>query len=104
MTLHRDIFWIGRQWAVTGSGVQAIDQRLRGALDIAIERLWDEGFVRERRAKPGINTGDFDEALAKARQRFPPITEPAAASAPPAFVLRAEGRLARFLPQWRVRR
>lgn len=46
MALHRDIFWVGRQWAVTGAGIQAVDQRLRGVLDIAIARLWDDDFVR----------------------------------------------------------
>jgi hypothetical protein len=118
MALHRDIFWIGRQWAVTGSGIQAVDQRLRGVLDIEIARLWDDAHVQSRRAKPGVNLEDFDKALAAARARFP--REPAQmAEAPPAsaarpvptpapvplaFVLRAEGKLARFLPQWRVRR
>ncbi|MBR0779126.1 hypothetical protein JQ625_30260 [Bradyrhizobium diazoefficiens] len=118
MALHRDIFWIGRQWAVTGSGIQAVDQRLRGVLDIEIARLWDDAHVQSRRAKPGVNLEDFDKALATARARFP--REPAQlADAPPApaarplptpapvplaFVLRAEGKLARFLPQWRVRR
>ncbi|MBR0848312.1 hypothetical protein JQ543_11230 [Bradyrhizobium diazoefficiens] len=117
MALHRDIFWIGRQWAVTGSGIQAVDQRLRGVLDIEIARLWDDAHVQSRRAKPGVNLEDFDKALALARARFP--REPAQmAEAPPpaarplptpapvplAFVLRAEGKLARFLPQWRVRR
>ena len=42
MALHRDIFWVGRQWAVTGFGVQAVDQRLKGAFDIEIARLWDD--------------------------------------------------------------
>jgi hypothetical protein len=118
MALHRDIFWIGRQWAVTGAGIQAVDQRLRGVLDIEIARLWDDAHVQSRRAKPGVNVEDFDQALATARTRFP--REPAQmADAPPppaarplptpapvplAFVLRAEGKLARFLPQWRVRR
>jgi len=23
MALHRDIYWVGRQWAVTGYGIQA---------------------------------------------------------------------------------
>ena len=32
MALHRDIYWVGRQWAVTGFGIQAIDQRLKGSL------------------------------------------------------------------------
>ncbi|TYO66019.1 hypothetical protein FXV83_13845 [Bradyrhizobium hipponense] len=121
MALHHDIFWVGRQWAVTGAGIQAVDQRLRGVLDIEIARLWDDGLVQSRRAKPGVNTEDFDRALTTARTRFPREPAPVAAEplpaspaameplpAPPpvpsAFVLRAEGRLARFLPQWRVRR
>ena len=52
MALHRDIFWVGRQWAVTGAGIQAVDQRLRGVLDIEIARLWDDALVQSRRAKP----------------------------------------------------
>jgi len=115
MALHRDIFWVGRQWAVTGAGIQAVDQRLRGVLDINIERLWDEAHVQSRRAKPGVNLEDFDAAVTMARARFPGATAPAltdllapppAPARPPvpaAFVLRAEGRLARFLPQWRIR-
>ena len=124
MALHRDIFWVGRQWAVTGAGIQAVDQRLRGVLDIAIARLWDDDLVQSRRAKPGVNAADFDTALTTARERFPKIPVEAPASDPivaqlkalgvieapivsavvPAMQLRAEGRLARFLPQWRIRR
>ncbi|MCP3470128.1 hypothetical protein NLM33_07275 [Bradyrhizobium sp. CCGUVB1N3] len=125
MALHRDIFWIGRQWAVTGFGIQAVDQRLRGVLDIEIARLWDDDFVQSRRAKPGLNIEDFDKALTLARTRYPQAPEPArtpvqaAIELPPApapvapspkpappvvLALRAEGRLARFLPQWRIRR
>ena len=121
MALHRDIFWIGKQWAVTGFGIQAVDQRLRGVLDIAIGRLWDDDFVQSRRGKPGLNIVDFDKALLLARTRYPreaaraiidlPL-EMLVADAPelppppvmPALALRAEGRLARFLPQWRIRR
>ena len=134
MALHRDIFWVGRQWAVTGSGIQAIDQRLRGALDIEVARLWDDDLVASRRAKPGLNVEDFDKALAMARKRWPqappvaapfepapaPLAEasqpeppsaveprPAAPAPPqvrPLMEFRAAGRLARFLPQWRIRR
>ncbi|MCP3408708.1 hypothetical protein [Bradyrhizobium sp. CCGB01] len=120
MPLHRDIFWVGRQWAVTGAGIQAVDQRLRGVLDIAIARLWDDDLVRSRRAKPGVNAADFDKALTVARERFPQtpasdpivthletlgvIEAPVVSLVVPAMQLRAEGRLARFLPQWRVRR
>ncbi|MGY8662961.1 hypothetical protein Q3C01_11400 [Bradyrhizobium sp. UFLA05-109] len=121
MALHRDIFWIGRQWSVTGFGVQAVDQRLRGALDIEIARLWDDDFVQSRRAKPGINLEDFDKALTQARTRYPqaqapvqvvidlppapaPVAPPPKPAPPVVLALRAEGRLARFLPQWRIRR
>ena len=124
MALHRDIFWVGRQWAVTGAGIQAVDQRLRGVLDIDIARLWNDDLVQSRRAKPGVNAADFDKALTIARERFPnascepPASDPILAQMKalgvietpvvspvvPAMQLRAEGRLARFLPQWRVRR
>ncbi|HEV2159674.1 hypothetical protein [Bradyrhizobium sp.] len=124
MALHRDIFWVGRQWAVTGAGIQAVDQRLRGVLDIGIARLWDDDLVQSRRAKPGVNAADFDKALTVARERFPntlvdmPASDPIVAQLKalgvietpvvspvvPAMKLRAEGRLARFLPQWRIRR
>ncbi|WP_375314505.1 hypothetical protein WHZ77_16080 [Bradyrhizobium sp. A5] len=120
MALHSDIFWVGRQWAVTGAGIQAVDQRLRGALDIDVARLWDDTLVQSRRAKPGVNAADFDKALTVARERFPRTVEAApivaqlkalgVVEAPVvcpvvlAMTLRAEGRLARFLPQWRIRR
>ena len=42
MPLHRDIFWVGRQWAVTGYGMQAVDQRLNGKFDVETARLWDD--------------------------------------------------------------
>ena len=34
MALHRDIYWVGRQWAVTGYGMQAVDPKLKGQFDI----------------------------------------------------------------------
>lgn len=121
MALHRDIFWVGRQWAVTGAGIQAVDQRLRGVLDIDVAHLWDDVLVQSRRAKPGVNLDDFDKALMVARARYPkqPVAAPIIAelealgaieAAPvvstlaPVMKLRAEGRLARFMPQWRIRR
>ena len=39
MPLHRDIHWIGRQWAVTGLGMQLIDQKLKGFFDIEVSQL-----------------------------------------------------------------
>ena len=146
MALHRDIYWVGRQWAVTGFGVQAIDQRLKGAFDIEASQVWDEGLHAHIRGEAWINADDFDKALTRARQRFPepptksqPLVEsvlelmqpPAAVAAqqptplredktraqlsdraapaerpraaPPQLQLRLQGRLARFVPQWRVR-
>src|SRR5215510_14072989 len=82
MPLHRDIFWVGRQWAVTGFGIQAIDQRLRGVFDIAITRLWDDDLADSRRATPGLNVQDFDNALTLARSRYPQAPTPAAVTSP----------------------
>src|SRR6266498_5171838 len=69
MALHRDIFWIGRQWAVTGHGMQLIDQRLMGAFDIEAARLWDDELIGRMRAKEWLNAADFDKGLAVARTR-----------------------------------
>ena len=147
MALHRDIYWVGRQWAATGFGVQAIDQRLQGAFDIESSRLWDDGLQARMRFYAWLNGEDFDKALMIARQRFPAPAEkelslvesvlelirqpasgpsrpppsqnetamdvvqapqqaerPQPAPTPPPLQLRVEGQLARFVPQWRVRR
>ena len=123
MALHRDIFWVGRQWAVTGAGIQAVDQRLRGVLDIAIARLWDDDLVlvqpagQARRECCGFRQGaDRGAAQALYRRRrsrtrssrqleaLGVIEAPVVSLVVPAMKLRAEGRLARFLPQWRIRR
>jgi hypothetical protein len=144
MALHRDIFWVGRQWAVTGFGVQTIDQRLKGAFDIEVSRLWDDDLTERMHAHAWLNAADFDKALTVARTRFPApprktlplvdsvleLIQPASSELPtsitplsqndplpgePAPVdppkpqaaalpgLQAAGRLARFLPQWRIR-
>jgi hypothetical protein len=71
MALDRDIYWVGRQWAVTGLGLQAVDQRLKGAFDIEVARLWDDGLQEPMRAQSWFNVEDFDKALAVARSRFP---------------------------------
>jgi hypothetical protein len=119
MALHRDIFWVGRQWAVTGAGLQAVDQRRNSQFDIAIEELWEDGLGESMRAHAWLNADDFDKALAVARRRFPappgkavlPQPEPPRPSNPPLPPqsppppprLRIQGSLARFSPQWRVR-
>ena len=71
MTLHRDIFWLGRQWAVTGHGLQAIDQRLKGVFDVEIARVWDEGALNDLRSQDWVNPADLEKAVAAARKRFP---------------------------------
>jgi hypothetical protein len=71
MALDRNIYWVGRQWAVTGVGVQAVDQRLKGAFDIEVSRLWDDDLPERMRGHAWINIEDFDKALAVARARFP---------------------------------
>ena len=72
MALHRDIFWVGRQWAVTGYGVQACDQKQKGHFDIEASRLWDDDADRNpARSRNGSIVEDFDKALAIARQAFP---------------------------------
>ena len=70
MPLHRDIHWIGRQWAVTGHGMQLIDQKLRGFFDIEASRLWEEPLIETMRAKEWLNVADFDKALEVARKRY----------------------------------
>ncbi|UFZ05908.1 hypothetical protein LQG66_06260 [Bradyrhizobium ontarionense] len=110
MALHRDIFWIGRQWAVTGHGLQAVDQRLKGAFDIDRSRVWDDGLLDPLRKQAWFNEVDFEKALGTARARFPAAEQPGQAQPPaapdqPVSALRlcTRGRLARFLPQWRIR-
>jgi hypothetical protein len=71
MALDRDIYWVGRQWAVTGFGIQAIDQRLKGSFDIEIARVWDDIAVERTRALAWLNAADFDKALEMARARHP---------------------------------
>src|ERR1700749_2571263 len=71
MALHRDIYWVGRQWAVTGFGIQAIDQRLKGSFAIEISRLWDEMPIERTRALAWLNAADCDKAIEIARARYP---------------------------------
>jgi hypothetical protein len=71
MGLHRDIFWLGRQWAVTGDGLQLIDQRLEGFFDIAVSRLWEDAAIEGIQAKQWLNHTDFANGLEQARARYP---------------------------------
>jgi hypothetical protein len=71
MALHRDIYWVGRQWAVTGHGMQAIDQKQKSKFDIEIARLWDDDLSDGLRAEPWFNPDDFSKGLSRARARYP---------------------------------
>ncbi|MGN1289072.1 MAG: hypothetical protein ACI4XG_21175 [Bradyrhizobium sp.] len=86
MPLHRDIHWLGRQWAVTGHGLQLINQKQMGYYDIEAARLW-EARVSEVQSKAWIDRPDFDKALEIARGKFaqlaPDDLPPTAAVAAP---------------------
>jgi hypothetical protein len=98
MALHRDIHWIGRQWAVTGYGLQAINQKHGGQFDIDIAHLWDDSLHASLREQKWFNADDFAKGLAIARQRYPdaprpraPQPEPAPLPTPVATLLQAKG-------------
>ena len=71
MTLHRDVYWVGKQWAVTGHGIQACNQKQRSQFDIASTRLWDDGVQDAVRSLNWVNQEDFDKAIATARKYYP---------------------------------
>jgi hypothetical protein len=73
MPLHRDIYWVGRQWAVTGYGMQAIDQRLKGKFDIEVARLCEDGLPESLQAEKWFNIEDFSKGLSVARSRHPEL-------------------------------
>ncbi len=122
MALHRDIYWVGKQWAVTGYGIQACNQKQRSQFDIEGSKLWDEGVQDAVRAEQWVNADDFDKAVAVARKYFPEPSRktslpeqaalPAAEGASPpvarnpsikAFQLRIERAHAKWLRVWRIR-
>ena len=122
MALHRDIYWLGRQWAVTGYGMQAIDPKLKGQFDIEASRLWEDGLSDSLNAGEWLNSEDFANALSAARMRYPqpprqipgPSQESASSlngGAPtgppeplvPRFAMRVERWPAKFLHPWRAR-
>jgi hypothetical protein len=96
MALHRDIYWVGRQWAVTGYGIQACNQKQKGQFDIEGSRLWEAGVLESLRAEPWLNIEDFEKALEVARKHYPEPPreaaepEPAVAELKPAELEQAE--------------
>ena len=96
MALHRDIHWIGRQWAVTGYGMQAINQKHGGQFDIDIAHLWDDGLLEAVSEQKWFNADDFSKGLAIARKRFPGAPRPPEPEPPPppvATLLQAKGTI-----------
>jgi hypothetical protein len=71
MALHRDIYWVGSQWAVTGYGIQACDQKQKGRFDIEACQIWEAGVLEGMRALTWLNIGDFDRAIEIARLHYP---------------------------------
>jgi hypothetical protein len=122
MALHRDIYWVGKQWAVTGFGVQACDQKQKSKFDIEASRLWQDGVLDSVRTLKWLNAEDFNRALDVARKYYPePPRKPAPSAkvtAPqpkandrveppmpviPVFQMRINGWPAKFQSMWRVR-
>jgi hypothetical protein len=69
MPLHRDIFWLGRQWAVTRFGIRAVNQKLNMQFDVPISRVCEEGLTETMLAGDCFDIVDFAEALSVARKR-----------------------------------
>ena len=88
MALHRDIHWVGKQWAVTGFGVQACNQKQRGGFDIEGARLWEDGVLERLRAETWFNGEDFGKALEVARKYYPEPPRKVAPPRPPVAVVK----------------
>ena len=71
MALHRDIYWVGRQWAVTGHGMQAVDQKQKSKFDIEVSRLWEDDLFEILHDQAWFNPDDFSKGLSIARARYP---------------------------------
>ena len=133
MALHREIYWVGKQWAVTGHGIQACNQKQKSQFDIEKSRLWVDGVQDAVRAEKWVNADDFEKAVSIARKYYPeppgwtppqrpsttakpnpapeiappkshPAPEPPLKLAAPKFDMRIEGLRARLTPVcWRIR-
>ena len=67
--MHRDIYWLGRQWCVTGYGVQLTDPKWRMTFDVPADRLWSDGLADAVESEPWFDRADFLEAVEVARRR-----------------------------------
>lgn len=68
MSLHRDIYWLGRQWAVTGYGIQAVDQKRLGQYDVEAARIEDDDVLAALEAFGWFDVEDFREAVRQAKR------------------------------------
>ena len=68
MTLHRDIYWLGRQWAVTGHGIQAVNKKLNMRFDVEASRIWADELDARMRDLDWFDADDFAEAVGVARR------------------------------------
>lgn len=69
VVLHRDVFWLGKQWAVTGYGVQAVSKKHNMKFDIEVSQIWGDDLDAPMRDLPWFNAQDFAEAVERARKR-----------------------------------
>ncbi|MGM4916919.1 hypothetical protein [Tardiphaga sp. 813_E8_N1_3] len=69
VVLHRDVFWLGKQWAVTGYGIQAVSQKYNMKFDIEVSQIWNEDLDALMRDEPWFDAQDFAQAVDRARQR-----------------------------------
>lgn len=69
MGLHRDIYWLGRQWAVTGYGIQAVDQQRFGHHDVEAARIGDEEVLAALQAFDWFDLEDFRAAMRHVKRR-----------------------------------
>jgi hypothetical protein len=88
MALHRDIYWVGRQWTVTGYGIQACDQKQKGQFDIEASRIWEEDVLDRLRALKWLHAEDFEKAVTVARKHYP---EPSRSNPPAEDAVPAAG-------------
>jgi hypothetical protein len=79
MALHRDIFWVGKQWAVTGYGMQAVDQKQKSKFDIEASRVWEDDLLEVLSEQRWFNAEDFNAGLSVARAKYPEAPAKAAA-------------------------
>jgi hypothetical protein len=69
VVLHRDIYWLGKQWAVTGYGIQAVSKKHNMKFDIDASQIWKDDLDAAMRDESWFDAKDFAEAVDRARQR-----------------------------------